>query len=68
MSTFFAPLIESATVAVINCWLLNLGKIDKSALHFFNRNARVSAPALVSLNSRLGTVQQLFRSHPGDDD
>ena len=64
----FAPLIESATVTVVHSWLFNFLEINKSPLHFFNRNAGVPASALVGLDARFGTVQQLFRSQTGNND
>jgi hypothetical protein len=68
MLTFSLLLIEPATVTVVHSWLFNFCEINESPLHFFHRNAGISASAFVSLNPRLGTVQQLFRSHAGNND
>jgi hypothetical protein len=63
-----ASSIESAAVTSMHFRFINLCEIHQPALHFFNGDAGDPASALVSLNARLGTVQQLFASQPGDDD
>ena len=55
-------------MTVVHSWLFNFREINQTALHFFDGNAGISASAFVSFNTRLGTVEQLFRSHTGDDD
>jgi hypothetical protein len=47
---------------------LSQGERYQSALHFFDRDAGVPAPALIRLNSRLRSVQQLLCSQTRDDD
>jgi hypothetical protein len=46
----------------------SLCEIDQATLDLFDRNACVSASALVGFDTRLGAVQQLFCSQTRNDD
>jgi hypothetical protein len=52
----------------MNLFLFNPGKVDQTALHFFQRYARIPAPALIGFDARLGTMEQLLGSQTRNND
>jgi len=60
--------VEPAAVSTMDFHFFNLCEVNQSTLHFFNRDAGVSAPALIGLDPRLRPMQQLFRSQTSNND